>query len=1167
MTQGKTYDAFLSHNSEDKSVVEEIGRYLTQKAGLKVFLDKWDLIPGVPWQEELENALTDSVSCVCFIGKHGTGPWQNEEVRAAIAETVADRSIRVVPVLLPGVKRTEKESRLPPFLRRLSWVEFRHGWDEPDNLHRLVCGIKGLPPGMETTAPATANAEEITCPYRGLEVFREEDRRFFFGRDAAVQRLMTRLRDTRFLAVVGPSGVGKSSIVQAGLIPRLRDHSLIAMFTPRTDPIEELAVALHGVCIHDAVPKIPPVEQLYDRLKASPRALHFIAREILQPGNGPGKNSLLLVVDQFEELFTLTPTGGDRREFIALLCGAAEKDPGPVSVILTMRSDFLGKCAFHTGLNVHIIDNLEQIEPMGPGELKSAIEQPARAVGLEFEAGLVKRILDDGGRGTGELPLVEHALLELFKRRENRRLTMAAYTETGGISGALTRRAETEYGKLNDEEKEILRRMFVLRLVQLGEGTEDTRRRVLKEELLPERGNREAAERILKTWSDARLLTVMHDPVRKRDMVDTAHESLIRGWERLRRWMEEDREASRQVGVLRQAVREWEQSGKDHAFLYRDARLALLEELMDSHARDLTETEREFILAGVVQRETEHRKEAERQKELVKAKTRVIRRTRLVLAVIMLALIGTAFFWHQSNQNKKNALRQLAMNYRDNAHLAREKGDSLKALHWLAEAAATTPNSTARKNYLLDMNELWGITKLSLILEHDVNLRGAVFSRDGAKILTWTGHYLSEGGSARLWKAASTEPIGRPMIHKNSVVGAMFNRDETKILTWSEDKTARLWEVGTGKPIGSPMTHEGPVQSAVFNRDETKILTWSSYDTLQLWEVETGKPIGRTMTHHHHVIVPKYNRDRTKILTWNADNSVRLSEVQTGKTIGLPMTHDNIVKGAVFNRDETKILTWSKDNTARLWEAGTGKPVGRPMTHKRPVKNAMFNRDETKILTESDDNTVWLWEAETGNLIGLPMKHEGFVWGAVFNRDETKILTWSNDKTARLWEAGTGKPIVRPMTHDDTVNGAVFNRDETKILTWSGSPRSIVGCARLWETGTGKPIGFPMIHKANVRGAVFNRDEKKILTISGKTVQWWDIDVDYDFPVTLLNLQITAITGTEFDPANGEIRFLEPKRFEKIKARYLEKAAEHYRECRYKDANIYHRFFGKKSSQ
>ena len=254
MQAEKRYDAFLSHNSQDKPAVEEIAHRLRDQ-GITVWLDTWNLIPGETWQEDIEEALDESHCCVVFLGPNGIGSWQNEEIRAALDERVSHKGLRVVPVLLPGARRPEKESKIPKFLRRLTWIQYSRSIRDEEAQHRLVCGIKGIAPG-----PGTSLATTDVCPFRGLEVFREEDARFFFGRESAVQKLADHLTRHRFLVVIGPSGSGKSSVVQAGLLPELkkayppadgargRDTSLcISLFTPKARPLEELASVLRGL--------------------------------------------------------------------------------------------------------------------------------------------------------------------------------------------------------------------------------------------------------------------------------------------------------------------------------------------------------------------------------------------------------------------------------------------------------------------------------------------------------------------------------------------------------------------------------------------------------------------------------------------------------------------------------------------------------------------------------------------------------------------------------------------------------------------------------------------------------------------------------------------------------------------------------------------------------
>src|SRR5262249_13339331 len=250
MAERQSFDVFLSHSSADKAAVERVARHLQDEAGLRPFLDKWHLVPGNPWQEELEEALNHSRTCAVFIGPTGLGSWENEELRSALDGRVKTPGFRVVPVLLPGATMPERGT-LPRFLARLTWVDFRgpKGVQDAEAFERLVAGIRGQAPGRERGV-----ATEIECPYQGLEGFDEAQGRFFFGREALTQHLLEALRGKRFLAVVGPSGSGKSSVVRAGLLPQLRAGKLpgsegwrYLVFKPNTHPLQELALSVAGI--------------------------------------------------------------------------------------------------------------------------------------------------------------------------------------------------------------------------------------------------------------------------------------------------------------------------------------------------------------------------------------------------------------------------------------------------------------------------------------------------------------------------------------------------------------------------------------------------------------------------------------------------------------------------------------------------------------------------------------------------------------------------------------------------------------------------------------------------------------------------------------------------------------------------------------------------------
>jgi len=593
------YDVFLCHNSQDKPAVEELARWLV-KEGIQPWLDKWNLIPGEPWQEAIEEALDSCATCAVFIGLSGTGPWQNEEMRAAVQRRVdkrhaGERPFRVIPVLLPGAERGER-GRLPAFLARTTWVEFRAGLDDDEAFRRLVAGIRGIPPGRHEGEVVY----EDVCPYRGLQVFEEEHARFFFGREAATEWLVNELRAGRFLAVLGPSGSGKSSLVRAGLVPALRcgalpgsDNWPLCVFRPGHRPLESLAVALTQLLGPTEDPAA--LSRLMDALAADRRQLHLTARLAL--ADVPADRYVALVVDQFEEIFTLCSNGEQRGPFIDNLLYASAIEGGRTMVVLTMRADFYGKCAVYPGLAARITDHQMLVSPMVEEELRQAIEQPARSVGLEFEGGLVETLLRDVQAEPGALPLLQHTLLELWERREGRRLTFAAYGEIGGVQGAIAHWAESIYAGFGATQQAITRRVM-LRLTKPGEGTEDTRRRARKSELLPPGEHAEATEAVIQTLTDARLVTMARDMTTGEEQVDVSHETLIRSWPRLRGWINEDRAALRLHHRLTETAREWEESNYNESYLYRGTRLAEVLEWRKTHLNELNELESEFLEAS-----------------------------------------------------------------------------------------------------------------------------------------------------------------------------------------------------------------------------------------------------------------------------------------------------------------------------------------------------------------------------------------------------------------------------------------------------------------------------------------------------------------------------------------------------------------------------------------
>ena len=555
----------------------------------------------------------------------------------------------------------------------------------------VVVGATTPPTPPADTPPAPGES-----PFKGLQYFDVADAGLFFGREALVEKLAARFgllatdfvadvtdaasragssvtsvtpSAASFLAIVGASGSGKSSLVRAGLVPSLKRESpvwQVHLITPTAHPLKELAASL----TRDSE-SLTATTTLMDDLARDGRSLDLAASRLLKKVGGGER--LLLVIDQFEELSTACKDEAEKQAFVDnVLMAVAPETAGPTLVILTLRADFYAHCAQYTNLREAIAAQQEYIGPMGMEELRRAIEEPAVRGGWTFESGLVELLLRDVGAGEnrqpepGALPLLSHALLETWKRRSGRTLTLKGYDESGGVRGAIAKTAETVYGQLSPEGQSIARNIF-LRLTELGEGTQDTRRRAALNELITNNQLQPAVESVLKVLADARLITTGERAA------EVAHEALIREWPALRGWLDENREGLRLHRHLTEAAGAWATKlNRDPGELYRGARLAQAIEWAGSNDDQLNPLEREFLTASkdLAKREVAER-EAQQQREIDSAKrfaeaaqklaeaerqaaARLRIRNRVVTALGAIALLlATAALWFATQSNRQ----------------------------------------------------------------------------------------------------------------------------------------------------------------------------------------------------------------------------------------------------------------------------------------------------------------------------------------------------------------------------------------------------------------------------------------------------------------------------------------------------------------------------------
>jgi WD40 repeat protein/class 3 adenylate cyclase len=950
----------------------------------------------------------------------------------------------------------------------------------PTPIYQLI--IEGLPfdfPPVRTKFTGTEVPTPGEPPFKGLQYFDEADCDLFFGRELLTEKLINRLRESRFLSViVGASGSGKSSLVRAGLIPALRNEQnkdwLIYVITPTAHPLEALATELTRES-----ESVTATATLIDDLLQDPRSLSlFLARQ------NP-KRHRLLVIDQFEELFTLCRDEFEREAFIDNLLTTLDQDRDTCTLVLTLRADFYAHLAQYPELREAVANHQEYIGPMSMEELRRAIEEPAKRGHWAFEPGLVDLILRDVGDEPGALPLLSHALLETWKRRAGHTLTLKGYADAGGVHGAIAHTAENVYQNLSAEEQTIARDIF-LRLTELGEGTEDTRRRASFEELMSDPETREEVRRVLNVLAEARLVTLSEDTA------EVAHEALIREWPTLREWLNQDREGLQLHRRLTEATHEWELLERDEGVLYRGAQLAQAREWAALHANALNSAEKAFIEVSnaleqneIAEREAQRQRELEAAQKLAETERRSVvnlrGRNRIITVIGSVALvlaILASLFGVSSSQNAQQAFSAQATSQVEAQNRA------------TAEANAVSERNFAQQqSSIAFMRELSSAANVNLDIDPE---RSILLALQAVAITNKTGQLPPVEVQEALHRAVQASRVQATLHgHTAEVMGIAYSSDGKRLATIADDNTIRIWDTASGKSLITISTGELPqniYHSISFSPDATRLAASASDNMAKIWDAVSGKELLVLKGHTDLVTAAIFSPDGKWIATTSADQTTKIWDATTGQEVLTLIGQNDQVNDVAFSPDEKYIATAGESTGAMIWDATSGKPLF-TLPVFDGVTAVVFSPDG-KTLATAAYNTTWsLWDVATGQKLLTQYGHASLVVDIAFDSTGERIVTASEDGTAKIWDTATGRELFALLGHASGVMGATFSPDRNHIATASRDTT-----VKIWDVSPNAGSEwFNLVgHADRVYDAVYSPDGKYIATagIDSKTKLW-----------------------------------------------------------------------------
>ncbi|MGL4307134.1 MAG: WD40 repeat domain-containing protein [Mycobacteriaceae bacterium] len=1028
------------------------------------------------------------------------------------AQRLSDwRTGRAVPARFDGlaavlkVMITSAQARTPepPVEGLYSLPDWHNRWQLAQRSNPIGSGPAGK---FESTSG-------LACPYRGLAAFETEDASLFFGRERAVSALQAKvignIDGVSVTFLVGASGSGKSSLLHAGLVPALAAERKTVVFSPGRNPIQSLRLVL---------------SQMHE----------------------PGK--FVLIVDQFEEIFTQCDDEETRRLFVVELCSvtAREFPNGALidAVVVATRSDFYEQCLRYSELAEALEHHQMVLGPMTREELSAAVSGPSRAVGVALEPGLVDIMIRDlgadvslsaGGVDTrynaGALPLLAHALLATWDAREGNQLTVLGYTRSGGVRGAIAGTAEAAWDTLTDIQKQAARKILV-QLVKVSEDGRDTRRRVARESLLAASGDRQAAAVVLNSLTQARLI------ISDSGGAELIHEAVIDGWPRLAGWLMEDRSGTLLRQRLDRDAEDWAQHQRNGALLYRGVRLDAALAWAADNDEQLTTLSREFLDTGKRQG----------------FRSKIFTRSSLVaLVLFMVASIIAA---------------GIAVRQRDSANNERNDAVFAEVTAQAARTQSSDPSLSAQLSLVAAQMRSDNDTAISMVqAAQNFPLAMPMLGHEGAVYHTAVGPTgivasASYDKTIRLWDISdSTYPrqIGQPLIgHSSWVTSVAFSPDGKILVSGSGDSTVRLWDISdpnNARPLGVPLSgHTGAVYMVAFSPDGRTVASASDDRTVRLWNIDDplmGVPRGQPLTGHRAAVRSvAFSSDGGTLATGSDDNTAilwNLADLSTPIPWSTPVSgHSNTIHSVAFSQNGLLLATGSDDQTVRLWDITTpANPValGGPLTgHSAAIWSVAFSPESDSLVAASWDGTARVWgvrDPVNPVLLGQPLAgSSGGLTTATFARAGSAVITGGQDGIVRVWTLspsvleGHTRRVATPA-FDKSGRLMVTGSHDGTILVWSranpdqpkvvGRTRSLDGLGvenialtpdgmtlataslgsgrvQLWDMTTPdrlNPIAAPLVLSSRyTHELAFSPDSHTLATANDdQSIKLWDISI------------------------------------------------------------------------